>query len=58
MTGKAGPRGYTAPHDVYVDQRYYKAGELFVTEAKPGAEWVEEKATDPAPRKAAADDKA
>ncbi len=58
MTGKAGPKGYTAPHDVYVDQRYYKAGEPFVTEAVPGAEWVEENPPEPAPRKAATDAKA
>jgi hypothetical protein len=35
------PKSYTAPHDVYVDNRYYKAGEVFVTAAPKGEEWEE-----------------
>lgn len=33
-------KAYTAPHDVYVDKRYYKAGEVFVTDKKKGEKWV------------------
>lgn len=58
MTGKAGPKGYTAPHDVYVGQRYYKAGEPFITDAVPGAEWVEAKTSEPTSRKVPTDAKA
>ena len=32
-------RAYTSTKDVYVDQRYYKAGEVFVTNAKPADHW-------------------
>ena len=32
-------KAYTAPHDVYVDKRLYKAGEVFVTDAPKGDKW-------------------
>lgn len=38
---KGKPIAYTAPHPVYVDSRYYKEGEVFVTGAPKGEEWVE-----------------
>lgn len=38
-TGK--PTAYTAPHPVYVDNRYYKEGEPFVTDAPKGEQWEE-----------------
>lgn len=41
MTKHSSPVAYTAPHPVYVDQRYYKAGEQFVTSAKRGDAWEE-----------------
>lgn len=37
MTDKV--QAYTAPHDVYVDSRYYKTGEVFATSAKAGEDW-------------------
>lgn len=39
----AQPKSYTAPHDVYVDSRYYKAGELITTSQAKGDGWVEHK---------------
>ncbi len=36
---KSQPIAYTAPHDVYTGQRYYKAGEVFVTDEPKGKEW-------------------
>lgn len=40
---KGDPVAYTAEHDVYVDSRYYKAGEPFVTDAPKGEGWTERK---------------
>lgn len=32
-------QSYTSPQPVYVGSRYYKPGEVFVTDAEPGAGW-------------------
>lgn len=37
----AGAKWYIAPHDVYVDNLYTRAGVPFVTETAPGEKWVE-----------------
>lgn len=50
MTRHSNPVAYTAPHPVYVDQCYYKPGEVFVTSAKRGDAWVEN--DPPSPRAA------
>lgn len=42
-------KSYTAPHPVYVESRYYKPGEVFTTDAKPGQQW--EAVPDKAPEK-------
>lgn len=37
---KAGnPEAFTSDRDVYVDGRYYKAGEVFVTDAETADHW-------------------
>lgn len=35
------PKRYTSTADVYVDNRYYKAGEVFVTSAAKGDDWTQ-----------------
>lgn len=39
MTKEKNPQAYTAPHDVYVEGQYFKAGEVFVTNDKPADDW-------------------
>lgn len=39
MARPKNPKAYTSTQPVYVDQRYYKAGEVFVTNAEPGKTW-------------------
>lgn len=43
MTKKSekNPKSYTAPHDVYVEKQYFKAGEPFVTDEPKGELWEE-----------------
>jgi hypothetical protein len=51
------PRTYKAPHDVYVDGEYHRAGKPFVTAAPKGKQWervgqrekAATEAADPAP---------
>lgn len=33
------PKTYTAPHDVYVDRQYHRAGRPFSTAAAKGKDW-------------------
>lgn len=40
---KAQPKAYTADRDVYVDNLYTKAGEVFVTSQPKGEGWTERK---------------
>lgn len=41
MTKKSekAPQAYTAPHDVYTEKQYFKAGEVFVTDEPKGEGW-------------------
>lgn len=39
--GGGKPVAYTSPHPVQADGRYYKPGEVFVTDAPKGDEWEE-----------------
>lgn len=39
MTKAKNPKAYTAPHDVYVEKQYFKAGEPFVTDEPKGKDW-------------------
>jgi hypothetical protein len=35
------PKSYTAPHPVFTDGQYFKAGEVFVTADTKGEQWEE-----------------
>ena len=39
MTKSKNPVTYKAPHDVYVDDKYFIAGEPFTTAKDPGKSW-------------------
>lgn len=41
MTKEKNPKAYTAPHDVFVEGQYFKAGEVFVTDDPTGDNWEE-----------------
>jgi hypothetical protein len=41
MTKEKNPKAYTAPHDVYLDKVFTKAGDVFVTDEEPADSWVE-----------------